>query len=134
MTKPFAELSTFDPDFRRIYLHEADAWFLVLTSPIQSNILPKLDTRLAHWLLVPTSLIWPPLTCFHRPAMSPNRRGKALNDVLDNATPVLEFTEAVLRLVPVPGLSLVAKGLSTILDRVKASWIDSFLVRCLPLT
>ncbi|KAF7358385.1 AAA-16 domain-containing protein [Mycena venus] len=51
--------------------------------------------------------------------MSPDRHSKALDVALDNVTPVLEFAESALYLVPVPGLSLVAKGLSVILDRVK---------------
>ncbi|KAJ7034483.1 hypothetical protein C8F04DRAFT_1349114 [Mycena alexandri] len=51
--------------------------------------------------------------------MSPDRRGKALDVGLDIATPVLELAESALALVPVPGLSLVAKGLSTLVDRVK---------------
>ncbi|KAJ7706840.1 hypothetical protein B0H17DRAFT_1034619 [Mycena rosella] len=51
--------------------------------------------------------------------MSPGRRGQALDDVLGIATPVLEFAESALDLVPIPGLSLVAKGLGVIVDRVK---------------
>ncbi|KAF7358387.1 AAA-16 domain-containing protein [Mycena venus] len=51
--------------------------------------------------------------------MSPNRQGQALDVALDNVTPVLEFAESALDLVPVPGLFLVAKGLSVILGRVK---------------
>ncbi|KAJ7856339.1 hypothetical protein B0H13DRAFT_1727815 [Mycena leptocephala] len=51
--------------------------------------------------------------------MPPNRRGQAFDVALDNATPVLEFAGDVLNLVPVPGLSLVAKGLSVLLDGVK---------------
>ncbi|KAJ7301321.1 hypothetical protein DFH08DRAFT_946105 [Mycena albidolilacea] len=51
--------------------------------------------------------------------MSPDRRGEALDAVLDNATPVLEFAESALDFVPVPGLSLVAKALSVLLDGVK---------------
>ncbi|KAJ7879047.1 hypothetical protein B0H14DRAFT_3435286 [Mycena olivaceomarginata] len=51
--------------------------------------------------------------------MAPVRLGEAFNVALDNATPVLEFTGSVLDLVPVPGLSLVAKGLSVLLAGVK---------------
>jgi hypothetical protein len=60
-------------------------------------------------------------------AMPPNRRGQAFDVALDNATPVLEFAGDVLNLVPVPGLSLVAKGLSVLLDGVKASRPPIFL-------
>ncbi|KAF7362593.1 AAA-16 domain-containing protein [Mycena venus] len=52
--------------------------------------------------------------------MAPGARlGEVLDVALDNATPVLEFTGSVLDLVPVPGLSLVAKGLSVLLAGVK---------------
>ncbi|KAJ7938895.1 hypothetical protein B0H13DRAFT_2301100 [Mycena leptocephala] len=51
--------------------------------------------------------------------MSPDRRGRAVDVALDNAIPVLEFAESALELVPVPGLPLIAKGLATLLDRVK---------------
>jgi hypothetical protein len=53
--------------------------------------------------------------------MSRSRRGQAVDAALDNATPVLEFAGEVLNLVPVPGLPLVAKGLSVLLDGVKVS-------------
>lgn len=53
--------------------------------------------------------------------MFPDRRGEALDAVLDNATPVLEFAESALDFVPVPGLSLVAKALSVLLNGVKVS-------------
>jgi hypothetical protein len=64
--------------------------------------------------------------------MSPGRRGEALDAVLDNATPVLEFAEISLDFIPVPGLSLVAKALSVLLDGVKVSWVEShpLLARC----
>ncbi|KAJ7107596.1 hypothetical protein C8R44DRAFT_322435 [Mycena epipterygia] len=51
--------------------------------------------------------------------MAPGGLGKALDVALDNATPVLEFAESALDLVPVPGLSLVAKGLSVLVAGVK---------------
>ncbi|KAF8217331.1 hypothetical protein K438DRAFT_1704370 [Mycena galopus ATCC 62051] len=56
--------------------------------------------------------------------MSPNWRSEALDVVLDNATPVLEFAESALDLVPVPGLSLVAKALSALLDGVKNARVN----------
>ncbi|KAF7362592.1 NACHT domain-containing protein [Mycena venus] len=67
--------------------------------------------------------------------MAPGARLEGVLDIaLDNATPVLEFTGSALDLVPVPGLSLVAKGLSVLLAGVKASWAAShpLLDECLP--
>ncbi|KAJ7811057.1 hypothetical protein B0H14DRAFT_2606760 [Mycena olivaceomarginata] len=51
--------------------------------------------------------------------MSPDQRGKALDLVLDNATPVLEFAKSALDLVLLAGLTLVAKALLVLLDGVK---------------
>ncbi|KAJ6552782.1 hypothetical protein B0H19DRAFT_1029987 [Mycena capillaripes] len=51
--------------------------------------------------------------------MSPNRHAKAIDVALANAIPVLKFAGSALALVPVPGLSLVAKGLAGLLDGVK---------------
>jgi hypothetical protein len=54
--------------------------------------------------------------------MAPGARlGRALDVALDNAIPVLEFAGSALDLVPVPGLSLVAKGLSVLLTGVEGS-------------
>ena len=52
----------------------------------------------------------------------PNRRRKEIIDVtLDNAVPVLEFTESALGLVPVPGIPLIAKGLKILVERANVS-------------
>ncbi|KAJ6507520.1 hypothetical protein DFH09DRAFT_1334620 [Mycena vulgaris] len=63
--------------------------------------------------------------------MAPARLGEALDVALDNATPVLEFAQSALDLVPVPGLSLVAKGLSVLLagdaranDAARSAFMD----------
>ena len=46
---------------------------------------------------------------------------KALDFVSQWATPTLEAAGKALRFSPIPGLSLVAEGLSVIVDRVKVS-------------
>ncbi|KAJ7934635.1 hypothetical protein B0H13DRAFT_2305416 [Mycena leptocephala] len=51
--------------------------------------------------------------------MSPDRRGKALDVGLDIATSILDVSKTALELAPVPGLPLIAEGLSTLVDRVK---------------
>ena len=49
----------------------------------------------------------------------PRSSSVAVDVALDVASPFLEFMESALELVPVPGLPLVAKGLSFAVDRVK---------------
>ncbi|EKM50149.1 uncharacterized protein PHACADRAFT_200993 [Phanerochaete carnosa HHB-10118-sp] len=48
-----------------------------------------------------------------------SRREEIADVALDNAAPVLEFTESALELVPISGLALIAKGSKIIVDRVK---------------
>lgn len=59
------------------------------------------------------------------PATSPtpnrNRRTEFVEAVFDNATPFFKLAEAVLELVPVPGLPLIARGLAIIVNGVQVS-------------
>ena len=53
-----------------------------------------------------------------------HNRNKMVDLALDAAPPLLDFAENALELVPVPGLPLIAKSLSVLVDRVKVSEID----------
>ena len=52
---------------------------------------------------------------------SRRKRNVVVDLVLDVAPPLLDLAENALDLVPVPGLPLIAKGLSVLVDRVKVS-------------
>lgn len=51
--------------------------------------------------------------------VSSRRPGKTIDLALGAAAPVLDILEAALDLAPVPGLSLVPKALSVLVDKVK---------------
>lgn len=52
--------------------------------------------------------------------MAPSRRRAEIVDVtLDAAAPILDILETALDLAPVPGLGLIPKALSALVDRVK---------------
>ena len=52
--------------------------------------------------------------------MTPSyRHDETIGIVLDTATPILDILETALDLVPVPGLGLIPKALSTLVERVK---------------
>lgn len=56
------------------------------------------------------------------PTPNRNRRTEFVEAAFDNATPFFKLTGAVLELVPVPGLPLIAKVLTIIMNRVQVSW------------
>lgn len=50
---------------------------------------------------------------------SSRRPGENIDAALDAATPILDILETALDLAPVPGLGLIPKALSAVVDRVK---------------
>ena len=46
--------------------------------------------------------------------------GETIDIALDTAAPILDILETTLDLAPMPGLGLIPKALSALVDRVKA--------------
>ena len=53
--------------------------------------------------------------------MSRTGPNETVDVLLDIATPILDLLEQGLNLVPVPGLGLIPKALSVVVDQVKVS-------------
>ena len=83
----------------------------------------KLDMRLMYASLLLSSLsrliTSAPLSSLSPFVMASGRPGETIDLALGAAAPILDILETALDLAPVPGLGLIPKALSALVDRVK---------------